>query len=402
MKGPALVRGGTAGLLACIALAGLWACQPIWPPATPTPPGQVTPTIAPWPEEFLYLGVYGVMPASLSAVDEAGARVAAMPPADLQTTLAYLDTAWSLGLRVRLSLSPSFLGTSEQDIVSYLGPLASHPALLLWYLPEEPKTSADHARWKRLYELVKTHDAQRRPVGVYLAEGATEDYFAGWADVCDIFFAGAYPEYYGIPRAALYTRVHNATLAAQRVGKRTIGVPQFFDAEAFSHDGAVAGGYAGHPDATALRADAYTVLVAGASGVDWYSLEYALPYPDMVSAWKGVMAELRSLEPALLHPLAGEAFSWQVVRGPQSVPSFGRMREPSLVARAYQDNTALYLVAVSLADEELEAVFQGAPASSARLAVMFEGREIAVRAGSWGDIFAPHQVHIYQIWQGAR
>lgn len=396
------MRSGMAGLLACIALAGLWACQPIWPPATPTPFGQAMPTPIPWSEEFLYLGVYGVMPASLSAADEAGIRVVAMPPADLPTTLAYLDTAWSLGLRVRLSLSPSFLEAREQDIRSYLEPLAAHPALLLWYLPEEPKTSADHARWKRLYALVKTHDAQRRPIGVYLAEGATVDYFAGWTDVCDIFFAGAYPEYYGIPRAALYTRVHNAALAAQRAGKRAIGVPQFFDAEAFSQGGAIAGGYAGHPDATALRADAYTALVAGASGVDWYSLEYALPDPDMVSAWRGVIAELRSLEPALLHPLAGEAFSWRVIRGPQSVPSFDSMREPSLVARAYQDDAALYLAAVNLADEELEAVFRGAPASSARLTVMFEGRETTVRDGSWEDIFAPHQVHIYQIPQEQR
>lgn len=394
------MRFGLAGLLACIALAGLWACQPIWPPPTPTPPATPTPpgqpTATPAPAGFLYLGVYGVAPAHLPTAAAAGARVAAMPPAELQTTLAYMDAARALGLRVRVSLSPSLLDAREEDIAAYLGPLASHPALQLWYLPEEPKSASDHARWKRLYELVRKHDAGRHPIGVYLAEGAAEEYFAGWTDICDLFFAGAYPEYYHIPRAALYTRVHSASLAAQRAGKGVIAVPQFFDAEAFQ-DGPAAGTYAGHSDATAMRADAYTALIAGASGMDWYSLEYALPYPDMVTAWQGVIAELRALEPALLHPLTEASFSWQITRGPQSVPSFGKLREPALAARAYQDEAAQYLLAVNLADEELEADFQGAPASLARLTVVFEEREIELRGGSWRDVFAPHQVHVYRI-----
>ncbi len=391
-----MTRLGLAGLLACIVLAGLWACQPIWPPPTPTPIGRPTPTATRMPAGFLYLGVYGTAPALLPTAAAAGARVVAMPPAERQTTLAYMDAAHALGLRVRLSLSPSFLNASEEDIAAYLGPLASHPALQLWYLPEEPKSSADHMRWKRLYELVRKLDAGRHPIGVYLAEGATEAYFAGWTDICDIFFAGAYPEYYGIPRAALYTRVHNASLAAQRTGKGTIAVPQFFDAEAFP-GGSAAGTYPGHPDAAAMRADAYTALIAGAGGLDWYSLEYALPYPDMLSAWKGVIAELRALEPALLHPLAEAPFSWNITRGPQSVPSFKGLREPALVARAYQDAAAQYLLAVNLADEELEAAFQGAPAGLPQLIVMFEGREIGLRAGAWGDVFAPHQVHVYRM-----
>ncbi|MBC7242068.1 MAG: hypothetical protein H5T60_06450 [Anaerolineae bacterium] len=397
-----MTRIGLAGLLACIALAGLWACQPIWPPATPTPPAPPTspgqPTVTPAPADFLYLGAYGVAPAALPRAAAAGVRVVAMPPAELQATLAYMDAAHALGLRVRVSLSPSFLNAKEEDIAAYLGPLASHPALQLWYLPEEPKSASDHGRWKRLYELVKKHDAGRHPIGVYLAEGATEEYFAGWTDICDLIFAGAYPEYYRIPRAALYTRVHNAGLAAQRAGKGVIAVPQFFDAEAFQ-DGDTAGTYAGHPDATAVRADAYTALIAGASGIDWYSLEYALPYPDMLAAWEGAIAELRTLEPALLHPLAEAPFAWRITRGPQSVPSFGRVREPALAARAYEDEAARYLLAVNLADEELEAVFQGVPASQTRLTVVFEEREIELRDGSWSDVFAPHQVHVYRILQ---
>ncbi len=401
-KRPSVTRGGLAGLMAWIILAGLWACQPVWPPPTPSPPAGGTPTASPWAQDFLYLGVYGVLPAALDTAAQAGVRVVSMPPADIPSTLAYLDAASSLGLRVRLSLSPSFLGTPDDAVLSYIRPLAEHPAIVLWYLPEEPKSSADRTRWRRLYHLVREHDPMRRPVGLYLAEGATAEYFAGWSDICDVFFAGAYPEYYGIPRAALYTRVHNAARAGERAGMHTIGVPQLFDAAAFPTSEAAVGTRSGHPDALALRADAYTVLIAGADGIDWYSLEYGLPFPDMISAWKDVLAELRILEPVLLHPLAGSPFSWAITRGPQHVPSFRGMQEPALVARAYQDSSAVYLLAVNLSDEELEVQFRGAPASLARISVLFEGRETDVRDGTWSDTFAPHQVHVYRLPQETR
>jgi len=386
-------------LAACVALPGT-----ATPEATATPTQNVTVTLGPTvalPLDVPYLGIYSVFPDDLERVAAAGVSVVSVPPGTVEEMRMYLAAADALGLHVRLSLSPSFLDLDQERVGRYLDALAPDETIVMWYLPEEPKDAEDHARWKRLYELVKSRDPAGRPVGLYLARGATVEYFREWADTCDIFMMGAYPEYYDIPRAALYTRVHNASLVAAEHGMLTVAVPQFFDHESIlatvGKDADEPRLHIGHPDAWEFRADAYTGWIAGASGLDWYSLKHAAPYPDLWDAMAAVVAELNELGPVLVEGTPGPDLALTILSGPGSVPSFGSMTEAPIQIRTYRYEGELYILAVSLADAPAEVQLEGLPSSADEVTVLFEDRNVQAEGGSMRDAFLPHAVHVYHL-----
>jgi hypothetical protein len=373
-------------------------------PATPTATTVVTPVKsgAAFPQlQRPYLGMYSVFPDDMERVAEAGLSVVAVPPGTVEEMKVYLAAAREMGLHVRLSLSPSFLDMDPDRVGKYLDALSPDETIVMWYLPEEPKTDDDHVRWKRLYELVKARDPMGRPVGLYLARGATVEYFRTWADTCDVFMMGAYPEYYDIPRAALFTRVKNASLVAAEQGMLTVATPQFFDLDAIvAARGADAAEdprlHSGHPDAWEFRADAYTGWIAGASGLDWYSLPYAAGYPDLWESLLAVVAELNELGPVLIGGEPGPELEVSIVSGPAAAPSFGSLSEAPIQIRTYVYAEDLYVLAVSLSDAPLEMEINGLPAQVDQLAVVFENRTVPVEAGGMQDAFLPHAVHVYR------
>lgn len=381
---------------------GMAACEPLWPPATPTP---LHPTPAPSPTPWLgrpYLGLYGVFPEDIPRVATTSIQVIAVPPDSQERMRAYLDLAWAHGLRVRVSLSPSFLVADPADVTAYISALADHPGVAMWYLPEEPKTSADRARWKRLYEVVRQADPAGRPVGLYLAGGATVDYFREWLDVTDILMTGAYPDYYGIPRAALFTRVHNAAIAAAEQGKGVIAVPQFFDLadiRAVSPDAVEQNRplQEGYPSPGAFRADAYTALIAGAQGIDWYSLEYAKGAPGL---WESMTATAQELAEVMGRISEGGteelSLTEEVVAGPRQVESFRGMYEDACVFRGFiKEGEDITILAVNLADEDVAVQFRELPSDCAEAHVFAEERTLDMENGTLSDVFAPHQAHVY-------
>ena len=399
----------TIGLAALCGMLGLTACLPDeFVTALPLP-STPEPIATDWEPAFPsldrpYLGIYTVFPEDMQRVAEAGVSVVAVPPGTVEEMEQYLVAARSAGLRVRISLSPSFLDLDQERVERYLDALAADETIIMWYLPEEPKTTEDHERWKRLYELVTSRDPLHRPVGLYLARGATVDYFQTWADTCDIFMMGAYPEYYDIPRAALFTRVKNASLVAAENGMLTVAVPQFFDYDsilALSGEGDAEDSrlHSGHPGAVEFRADAYTGWIAGASGLDWYSLKHAAAFPDLWESMRAVAAELNELGPVLVEGKPGPQVGLQILDGPATVPSFTSLAEAPIQVRTYAYLDSLYVLAVNLADVSVEARFDGLPPSVDRLDVAFEGRSLPIDNGSMQDTFLPHAVHVYHSAQ---
>ena len=141
-------------------------------------------------------------------------------------------------------------------------------------------------------------------------------------------------------------------------------------------------------------------MIAGASGLDWYSLKHA-GYPDLWESMTSAVAELNLLAPALSRGQPGPELRVTILTGPETVPSFKGMSEGSVQKRAYEHEGVLYVLAVSLADVPIAVQLHGLPASLSQMEVMFEGRTTPVAFGELTDRFQPHEVHVYRAMPAA-
>lgn len=348
----------------------------------------------------LHLGGYYIEPQHFSSVEEMGINTVAMVPMSVREYQPYLEQAKQNGLKVRISISPSFVNEPDSVVTNYVATLAQSDAVAMWYLPEEPKTEAQHQAMRRLYSLIKKADPKRRPIGVYLAEDVTPEYFRFWSDIADVIFCGAYPELYGIERVSMVTRIKGALEGTAGTGTAIIATPQFFDAQTYMARNGLStlppGFHFGYPSYQHMRFDAYIPLMLGAQGLDWYTFEYGLYVPDMVDSMRRVLAELNELEPILTSSDPIDAgISTQILAGPtMSKPGKG-VQHPSIfvTARKYRGNT--YLFAASLVADPVSVQFQGLRAS--QVEVLFEDRTIPVSEGTMTDEFTDYAVHVYKL-----
>lgn len=364
------------------------------------PASAGSPSIAGVLSPSIHLGGYYILPEYFAQASQAGINTVAMVPMSVAEYQKYFAQAEQNGLKVRVSISPSFLTAPDSTVINYVSTLAKSSAVSMWYLPEEPKTAADHESWRRLYNLIKKADPMQRPVGLYLAEGASPDYFRSWSDVTDVIFCGAYPELYRIDRASIVTRIKGAVEGTAGTNTAVIATPQFFDAQTYAERNGLPslppGVYAGHPNYQYMRFDAYVPLMLGAQGLDWYTFEYGVYVPDMVDSLRRVLAELTQLKPILTStdPVPG-GMSFTILSGPtMSAPAMG-VRHPSILmtARNYGGNT--YLFAASLVRDPVQVKFTGLPGAKAD--VLFENRTLQVQDGTLVDTFTDYAVHVYKL-----
>ncbi len=348
----------------------------------------------------IHLGGYYVLPEYFAPASQAGINTVSMVPMSIAEYQQYFAKAEQNGLKVRVSISPSFLTAPDSTVINYVSTLAKSSAVSMWYLPEEPKTAADHESWRRLYNLIKKADPMQRPVGLYLAEGVAPEYFRYWSDVTDVIFCGAYPELYGIDRASMVTRVKGAVEGTAGTNTTVVATPQFFDAQTYMERNGLSslppGFHVGHPNYQYMRFDAYVPLMLGAQGLDWYTFEYGVYVPDMVDSLRQVLAELTQLKPILTStdPVPG-GMSFTILSGPTlSAPAKG-VQHPSILmtARSYGGNT--YLFAASLVRDPVQVRFTGLPGAKAD--VLFENRSLQVREGTLEDTFSDYAVHVYKL-----
>lgn len=372
---------------------------------TPTPAPISLPPAAPStnPAIPFYLGLYEMTDTGqLANLFTVGFSNVSISPDTVASSKTYLDAAAAAGLKVRLSLSPSFLDMEETQVANYIKQLASHPAVSLWSMPEEPETDADHQRWLRLYQILKNADPNH-PAAIYLAGSTLQTFFQKWADVTDIFLVGSYPEYYNIPRATIFTKVKNASIVAKQMGKKVIGTPQFFDLDTMlKMEGTTqvpAGLYRGHPTAFEMRADAYAAIIAGAEGLDWYTYQYGYQIPESWEGLKAVVSQLRNLSPVLTQGTAGPTVNVTILSGPLTTASYSSLVENSIQTRSFIYGSEIYLLTVNLSDQPVSARFSGLSTASSQTEVKYENRSLSVNSGSFADNFVANDVHVYRLNQ---
>ena len=246
--------------------------------------------------------------------------------------VAYLDQAHANGLKVVMRpfhrirqedkgfllqgrRHASFDRELQERTLALIKAVGKHPALLGWYLYDEPRGPESVRNLKAVYEFLREHDPWHLVMGC-------DNSGAGCISKkghCDVHWPDIYPsplanprDYFSIPIVALANQLR---AVVEQVGREAVCyVPMAFERNSFAK-------YRGNHRAMTcheLRASVFAGVTAGVRGMMPYKLgDPAVKYgetvpnsgifsdPNMRLGYlKGIMPELRALEAALLSPRA--------------------------------------------------------------------------------------------------
>jgi hypothetical protein len=288
-----------------------------------------------------------------------------------------LDAAQAAGLKVILE---GVTYAANEGNLAALDPaleaFASHPALLAWYLTDEPSGEERLAWCKRVYE----HLAEQDPHHPVFMTSCSPGEFRRYAWVTDIFAVDPYP----IPNSVVM--VSDWMQRAQEAvrGRKPVWlIPQLHNWSA----------YGGHPEngrgptPQEERNMVYQGLVWGAKAIFYYPWDdgpTGLTHdPALMESVRGINRELEALGPALL-------------RCDHEVTARNQAPDEGLFAAVYRGAEGTYVVAVSVL-QEVRALRVPAPGlTDGEVEVLFEGRRAQVANGAISDEFAPLAVHVYR------
>jgi hypothetical protein len=303
----------------------------------------------------------------------------------LEEAIAYLEAAEEAGVMVLQNMPRDYLDASDEFWIKWVTTLSAYDSLAWWYLPEEPTLrGVSHADLARLYNIIRQSDPKQRPAATYFGiEGPLSE----WCDVVDIILAGCYPEYSGEPRSCMKTWIDTARKDCP--SRPVIGVPPFFDTRDFGRTG-------GHPSVNEVRFDAYTAIIAGAKGLNWFSYQNGIRLPELWAGLKDVVDELNELSPIIQKPDAWRTVTVEVISGPAISPSHSGHTYDS-IQLLQKGRSGTYLFASNLAADNVVVEFNGLAPDVIAVDVLFEKRIIPVSGGKFRDSFSQVDVHIYRM-----
>ncbi|MFQ6097348.1 MAG: hypothetical protein ACE5O2_06420 [Armatimonadota bacterium] len=309
---------------------------------------------------------------------------------DDQGARDYLDAAAEHGLKVFMgfdrgkSSGNGLMQGNLRMLARRVGTLMDHPALAAWYLYDEPEVGSQYvspAQLRTYYDTIKGLDPYH-PVCVVV----------GWPNPSS--YRGAFDwfwsEEYSTARSVA-TMMRKRRKALRRVP--ICAIVHCYDRAQTSalRAGQEPSPARFRPTPTELRANAYTAITQGSNGLLywWYGdggrNYYALgEVPSAQEALKGILAEIRSLEPYL------------VADAPVIRPDYEPADSP-LYLWAKEHEGRLLLIAVNPAEEPLDAKIDLHRFGATEASVLFEGRQVAITGGVLEDGFAPLAVHVYQL-----
>ena len=348
-------------------------------------------------EPFLPVGFYSVPQEHLAQVAEAGFTAVLTYDSDTQQLAEYLDEAERVGLKAVVHSAGLWFGKDGQGKLREAGAaLRDKPALLGWYLVDEPSTGREGTTpedLKRLYAFMQEQDPYHPTFTVYCVPGEFELY----RDTHDVFMCDPYPVGHApLTYVAQWTELGKRAMAGR---KPVVIVPQSFGSEEGPQT------QWRMPTAKEERCMGYLALVHGARGLFYYRFDVQEHVPELAAAGKwpwrriGYMPELRADTWAgfeRLGPELGRLAPVMLSPEPEMAVAVSP-EQPELHTALREHEGKLYLIAVNPHDEALEATvrIEGLKTQRARRVLGDAGFEL--EDGALRHRFEPHAVQIYTL-----
>ncbi len=277
-------------------------------------------------------------------------------------TTAQLKAIFDRCAQVGLRIIPWLDGRmSRERFAEHIRTLKDPPALLCWYVYDEP--SGDRfAEADARVRLAKSLDPSHPALINYLGNRLEDQ-------TGDIYSTDVYPIPHSAPNAAIGA-VQRMEAAAAKVNKpvwmwlQGTGYAYWMDRE---------------PSPRELSCMAYGSLIAGARGIYYFA---QIPRTkECFDEMRALCVEIDALTPALCS--LGEA------------PAI-ECDQQAILCRAFAHDGKLWVLAVNTESSPCEARFTLAGARG-DVSVVFQGRKIATQGESWADGFGPYERRVYRL-----
>jgi hypothetical protein len=349
------------------------------------------------------LGMYGVLTEHLPEMQAAGYDFVHNYTWDgagtNESALEYLDACRKHNLQAFIGFSRAALQANDLDFVAErVGALMRHPALLAWYLFDEPDlphqyVSPDQLRGQ--YDLIHALDPTH-PVIVTVAQ---RNLMPDYHDSYDVYWSMDYQTpaanvtNYEWHRAQLKPGVPIMSIVHCYDGKQKAGGDSRPDPAKFQ------------PDGRLMRANAFMMIAHQSSGLGWWwwgqGTNIFLTVAHVPEAWAALqqtVADIRTLEPVLTSP--APVRMW-VERGSPEPPERDaalESRTPTEVhcwEKTLPDRTVL--ITVNRDPQPGRAKITSPKLRAGEVKVWFEARTIKAEQGCLTDDYKPLEVHVYEV-----
>jgi hypothetical protein len=306
-------------------------------------------------------------------------------PETLAERKAYMDRCAQLGMKVHYNLLSvsggggvgskidSISDTEKRKrLVSEIEMFRDHPALLCWYISDEPNGNKIAPETiEEIYNTVKLIDPWH-PVSIVITAPFTAS--KKYSDGADIIMADPYP----LPDLPV-SFVGNITgqLKEEFSGRRPVWiVPQAFGGgELWSRE----------PTSQEIRSMTWLAIIKGSTGIQYFVRQGLSYFPKSASTWGEcgrIAMEVAELTPWLLseeETLHVESYS-----------------EKILVSSRYH-NGQLIVMAVNISNEPVASSIRISGVNNTKARVLFENRQVNVSYGVISDHLSPYGSQVYLL-----
>lgn len=307
-------------------------------------------------------------------------------PATLDERMAYMDRCAELGMKVHYNLLSVSGGggvgsqiegltsdSARQLLVDEIHTFMDHPALLAWYISDEPFPSRiEPDSLSRIYSLIKELDPWH-PVSIVFMAPFTST-AKKYASALDIVMADPYP----VPdMQPSYTGTVTKSLFSEFKGKN----PVWLAAQSFG------GGeiWRREPTSNEVRQMVYQAIINGATGIQFFIRHGLNSFPKSVATWGecGKMAvEIQELTPWLLSP-------------EKSIGVTSSSSDISLLSKVH--NGKIMVMAANKSNTPKRVDFSLQQRVSSKATVLFENRNITISGNSFTDYLPAYGTQVYMI-----
>ncbi len=266
-----------------------------------------------------------------------------------------------------------------EDLRQRVRALKDHPALMAWYMADEPELRpALPERCRRIYEVVADED----PYHPCIMLNDTIKGIADYADGGDVLMPDPYPLFVKGAHAGQpiekVTAFMKAAARAAGAGRAVWITPQAFNYGDYGRANNRA------PSFAELRNMTYQAAIAGTKGWLWYTWSHTQNYPALALGMPWLAREVADLKDAILASNVAGAFE-VTADLPDHVHACVR-----------RTGKHWYIFVVNTATRPQKVRFRLKPsASPVRLNVIAEARHLVATDGWFEDRFGLYETHLY-------